>query len=235
MGCLDFAFWLVQPYGLKVAMMNFYGRTSVLGALAGTLALGGCMSPTYGTGTSASEQLLSDVSSLAAVGPAKDKPKIDYNPRPELVKPASTKNLALPAPQESVASSGSAQWPESPEERRKRFRDDATANRDNPNYVPKVRNDMQVASTTDELGDAADFEKLSPQEQREEFLRRQQIKKIQTTGTPTTRRYLSEPPVTYRAPAETAAVGELGEDEKIKEKNRMKSSTGGSKWWKPWE
>lgn len=222
---------------MKVAIMNFYGRTSVFGALTATLALGGCVSsPTYGTGVSASEQLLTDVTSIAALGP-KEKPKIDYSPRPELVRPAAKGAVALPAPQQSVAAAGSPAWPESPEERRKRYRDDATENQDNPQWQPKVRNDTLFGSKkTDELADAYEYDNATPEQQRAEFKRRQQLVQEQTRGTPGTRRYLSEPPVDYRTPASTAAVGELGEDEKDKEKARQRGSKStGKKWWKPWE
>ena len=41
-----------------------------------------------------------------------------------------------------------------------------------------------------------------------------------TAGSATTRRYLSEPPLAYRAPAATAAADELGEDEAKKERDR---------------
>ncbi|MGH6761924.1 MAG: hypothetical protein ACRECW_10115 [Phyllobacterium sp.] len=194
-------------------------------------------SPTYGTGTTASEQLLTDVTSIAALGP-KEKPKINYSPRPELVRPAGESAPVLPPPQESVASAGSASWPESPEERRKRYRDEATENQDNPQWKPKVRNDTLFGSKkTDELADAYELNNATPEQQRAEFKRRQQLAQEQKQGTPGTRRYLSEPPVAYRTPASTAAIGELGEDEKDKEKARQRASKsgGGKKWWKPWE
>jgi hypothetical protein len=39
-------------------------------------------------------------------------------------------------------------------------------------------------------------------------------------GSPTNRRYLSEPPLDYRQPAETAAKNDVGEDEWKKDKRR---------------
>ena len=49
--------------------------------------LSGCMSsPTYGTGKAASAQLMEDVTGILSLGP-KDRPQIEYKPRPELVKP----------------------------------------------------------------------------------------------------------------------------------------------------
>ncbi|TIQ00394.1 MAG: hypothetical protein E5X60_05065, partial [Mesorhizobium sp.] len=90
------------------------------------LALSGCMgSPTYGTDKTASAQLAGDLTSAFSVMP-KNKEKIDYKPRPELVKPAPGKK-ELPPPQDSIATA-SPDWPESPEQRRARLRAEATLN-----------------------------------------------------------------------------------------------------------
>src|SRR5690606_32490863 len=56
-------------------------------AAVSALALSGCMgSPTYGTDKTANEQLIEDLTGVLALGP-KRQPQIEYQPRPELVKP----------------------------------------------------------------------------------------------------------------------------------------------------
>ena len=54
-------------------------------------------------------------------------------------------------------------------------------------------------------------------------------------GDPNVRRYLSEPPVQYRVPAESAAAGDLGEDEWQKQRRQQRAS-GKSSWrnYVPW-
>ncbi|MDP3897805.1 MAG: hypothetical protein Q8Q62_14125, partial [Mesorhizobium sp.] len=112
-------------------------------------------------------------------------------------------------------------WPESPEMRRARIRADATANRDTPGFEPEVAMTIQPARQTvrrtrgDDLN--LDGTPISTAAQRAEFNRRL-VENNQ--GLPTNRRYLSEPPLEYRAPAATAAVGDVGEDEWKKDRRR---------------
>lgn len=204
--------------------------------LCAAVLVSGCVgSPTYGTGKSANQQLLEDVSGALSLAPTNRGAEIDYNtPRPELVKPASTETL--PEPQQQVVSSDNPAWPESPEERRARIRAEATANQDNPRYRGQVATgpnsgNWSQASLSQQRGGAPDA--LSSAQQRAEFQRRLRENR---QGAPNTRRYLSEPPLDYRRPAETAAVGELGEDEAVKER-RMRDAAGGKKGlrdWLPW-
>lgn len=205
---------------------------------AGLLA-GGCMSsPTYGTGVSANEQLVNDVTSIVSIAPKRKDP-IDYKPRPELVRPASGQVASLPAPQDRVASAQNPDWPESPEQRRLRLRQTADANRDNPNYDPAVINDVSGPSAApvvdDDLKNAyndrapAALSKSKTEEIRKRIAQNNQ-------GDPTKRRYLSEPPLDYRQPAATAATDELGEDELTKERRAKKAATvkGGIRDYIPW-
>jgi hypothetical protein len=181
------------------------------------------------------------VSNLASFG-ARNKQRIDYKPRPDLVKPATGEVATLPPPQESVAQAGDPNWPESPEARRKRLRDEATANQDNPNYVSPIASDGPVATSSSSKllaspnSRAADRasrgSSLTAEQSKELIKQRQQAK----TGSPTSRRYLSEPPIEYRQAASTAPVGDLGEDEARKERER-KAAARGSKSWRnylPW-
>ncbi|WP_420959541.1 hypothetical protein [Brucella sp. IR073] len=222
--------------------MKSKGQFLVFGAMVAGFALSGCVSsPTYGTDKTANEQLIDDMSNIASFG-ARNKERIEYKPRPELVKPAGHATT-LPPPQESVAQAGSGNWPESPEARRKRLRDEATANQDNPNYVSPIAGEgpapsswgrKDLASANSRAADRASrgTTTMTP-EQSKEIIRQRQLAK---TGSPTTRKYLSEPPLDYRQPAPTAPAGDLGEDEARKERER-KAAASGSKSWRsyiPW-
>ena len=191
-------------------------------AAISALALSGCMgSPTYGTDKTANEQLIEDLTGILSLGP-KDRPNIEYQPRPELVKPETT--AVLPPPQDNVRTA-SAAWPESPEERRARLRAEATENQDNPTYRSPIISDRATTPGADRL--------QTPQEQRAEFKRRMAL---QNAADPTTRRFLSEPPLDYRAAAATAPTGELGEDEWKKERDAKRAArkdSGRGSWW-PW-
>lgn len=76
---------------------------------------------------------------------------------------------------------------------------------------------------------------LERKQQREEFNRRLAEN---NQGSPTTRKYLSEPPLEYRKPAETAAANDVGEDELKKERRIKKAAqqqgTGGWRDLVPW-
>ena len=200
--------------------------------------LSGCMgAPTYGTGTPADQQLLTDVSDMFSLAPKDDK-KIDYKPRPELVKPApGTEVAALPAPQDNIvtASSNSAVWPESPEARRARVRAEATEKRDDPNFEPEIAMNYEkpnnsVNSRYLYRGNVEILKGTGPEkQQRADFNKRLAENK---QGSATSRKYLSEPPLEYRVPAETAAVGDVGEDEWKKERRRKAGHTKkGGGWW----
>ncbi|PWV95123.1 hypothetical protein DEV92_102585 [Phyllobacterium myrsinacearum] len=208
-----------------MASMDLNGRITVLGAMLASLTLAGCMSsPTYGTSKTSGSQLLDDVSNIASFSPKKKDP-IAYNPRPDLVRPVGGRPSQLPAPQENAVAANGAKWPESPEQRRKRLRDEATANQNNPNYVPQIENDSPPASRTVDNGEHGVYNDRNPppsgvstaSQQSAEFRAR---RLASTAGSATTRRYLSEPPLAYRAPAATAAADELGEDEAKKERDR---------------
>ncbi|MCG6113954.1 MAG: hypothetical protein MEQ84_02040 [Mesorhizobium sp.] len=202
-------------------------RTTLTGGLIGlsALALSGCLGPTYGTDTPATEQLFQDLSSAVAPTSERREP-IAYQPRPELVRPAST--TVLPTPQDS-ATRTSGNWPESPEQRLARLRSDGAANEDNPFYRAPVQ--TTTTSLPDVPVDPDAWENMTPQQQRAEYERRASSR----AGSPNTRRYLSEPPVDYRMPAESAPANELGEDEWRKERDiRRASGSGGWRDWMPW-
>lgn len=194
---------------------------------AATLLLAGCLgAPTYGTDTPADVQLLDDVTGIIAVTP-KERPRIDYKPRPELVKPAKGEVAVLPPPQQQVASAGNPQWPESPEQRRARLRAEATANQNDSMYDPDIINDVSGSRDSGPAvqrtrgADQVMGSSGNPAAQREDFKRRMAAT---NQGDATRRRYLSEPPLTYRAPSATAPTDELGEDEWKKERDRKRAA-----------
>lgn len=216
--------------------MKIEGRIFAFATVLASLGLAGCVSdPTYGTGKSASSQLLDDMSSIATIGP-KRKTGIEYKPRPDLVRPVAGQKETLPQPQESVARAGSPAWPESPEERRKRLRAEIEANRDNPNFVSPIAPDGPSG--------VAPRQQILPSgsSRREDFASRdsvadpaamaaaKQARKDRAGGSATQRKYLSEPPVSYRQPAATATAGELGEDEAKKERRRKAEASGSTSW-----
>jgi hypothetical protein len=227
----------------EVALMKIEGRVLVLMTAIAGVSLSGCVSsPTYGTDKTAGAQLFDDVSNMASFGQGKNKKeRIDYKPRPDLVRPAPGDKGQLPAPQQSVVSANDPNWPESPEQRRKRLRDEITANRDDPNFVSPVVQDGPVASNIQAAlprGNSRreDYESRTPTFDPAKVAAYKAARQQQVQGSSTTRRYLSEPPLTYREPASTAAVGELGTDEAQKERERKKAS-GKSKGWRdylPW-
>ncbi|WP_102961495.1 hypothetical protein [Mangrovicella endophytica] len=189
------------------------------------LSLAGCVGPTYGTGRSQGETLFDDMNNLVALG-GDDKEAIDYSPRAALVKPSTT--TVLPPPQESRSSTADPRWPESPEARTKRIRENAYQGDDDtpiPANVMTARkegitDDRMAAATTSRTGyrmqsDNADTT-LSPDELKSgSELVRQRIKE-RNQGSPTQRKYLSEPPLTYRQAATTAPANDPGVDEDVK-------------------
>ncbi|ANT51337.1 hypothetical protein MEA186_17843 [Mesorhizobium amorphae CCNWGS0123] len=208
-----------------------YARVALLAPLVVSgLALSGCMgSPTYGTDKTAGEQLAGDLSSAFSFAPKRGE-KIDYKPRPELVKPAPGQKENLPPPQESIETA-SADWPESPEARRARLRADATAHQDDPAYQSQIVDDVQTdpvavkkamaesASSHPPRWSPADSDKGRAAEIQRRMAEGKQ-------GDPNTRKYLSEPPLDYRVAASTAPQGELGEDEYKKERRLKKEAEG---------
>ena len=200
------------------------GMISTGVSLAALLAVSGCMSsPTYGTGTSANAQLMEDIGSSIQLTPKKGK-SIDYEPRPELL--ATAKAEGLPAPQQNVTKQAGV-WPESPEEKRARLRQEATDAQGDPLFVPTIKNDIatgnELANQMAAMNRGGDLGK--------EFKAK---KAIAAAGSPTKRKFLSEPPLDYRQPAETAGYGDFGEDEAKKERRARAAAKKGKFRW-PWQ
>ncbi|MBC7280169.1 hypothetical protein [Hoeflea sp.] len=220
-----------------MTMKTKYRAGVTIGALiAASLTLSGCLGPTYGTDKSSTEQLIDDLGNIASLGGTNKAEAIEYKPRPAIVQPANT--ASLPAPQQNVVE-GNPAWVESPEETRKRLIAEADSN---PNSIrsPLARRVASSSGATPQVsGRAGDgpptpHDVLNTAEQRKAY---QESRKIQQGAYSDRRRFLSDPPLTYRQPAETAPVGDLGEPEKVKERRRIseakKAGTGKRSWW-PW-
>lgn len=207
-------------------------RLVIGGALVAAAGLAsGCMSsPTYGTDKTANEQLMSDVQGIFSLSDKKRAP-IDYNPRPELVKPAKGTE-ALPPPQDNVTTASNPDWPKSPEQRLKRIRDDATANADNASYDSPVISDTALdqpaKKTVERHGEPLDNDGLSPEARKAEIDRRIAESK---QGSSTTRKFLSDPPLVYREASADAPVGDVGESEYRKEKRRKREARAKGGGW----
>lgn len=198
---------------------------TALSVASGAALLSGCVGgPTYGTGKTAGEQLVDDLSGITDILP-RQRRALEYEPRAGIVLPP--QDGSLPQPQQSVANSENGKWPESPEQARARLRAEADANRGKPGFRSARIDDGQVVSdgprrpkfANDSVPPGLDI--MEKRRQAEEFEKR---RRLQVVGTPDGRRYLSEPPVEYRRTAETAPVGDLGEKESVKERRRKKAA-----------
>ena len=205
------------------------------GVIGSGVFAAGCMSsPTYGTDKTANEQLVEDVSNILQPMP-KPKPGIAYKPRPDLVRPASTRDLSLPQPQESVASVENPDWVESPEQQRARLRKEITDNDGKPGYVsPIAPDDVQAGVANPGVNIEDNSDRMTPSELRSQGAAARAKKAAANQGSPTSRRFLSEPPLEYRVPATDAPAGDPGEDEWKKER-RLKTAArkaAGKKSWR---
>jgi hypothetical protein len=184
-------------------------------ALAG-LALSGCVGgTTYGTGVTQEEQTLKDVYTMFNL--STEKKNIDYSPRPDLIVPDNKQ--ALVEPIENGATTSNAQWPETPEERIARIRAqagevDARTGDYGINEQLRKKEGIGIETgyvkrkfvpgQTDRDGNPL-LNASASEEARQEVLKR----KAELTGSsgPTTRKYLTEPPVAYRQPVASAPSG----------------------------
>ncbi|MEM6461130.1 MAG: hypothetical protein AAF724_04370 [Pseudomonadota bacterium] len=175
---------------------------TIAGAVVACVAVSGCVgSPTYGTGKTANAHLMEDLVNVVSLSPRATDREQSRAPRPQIVTPP--EGAALPTPQTSIASADNPQWPESPEETRERLRA-AASDESNPTYrSPLASNDDNVSS--------------------EQFAKFREAK-AQAKTLSSTRRNLSDPPMAYRIPSETAPADDLGEPEHAKERRRKQEA-----------
>lgn len=205
---------------------SFRMYRTVAGISFACLALSACTSPTYGTGKSASEQLLDDLGNATSITGDQTKRNVKYNPRPGLVVPAQARAEQLAQPQQSLANrETNPQWPETPEEARERLRAEAEANKDNPNY----RSPLLAGNGTN--GQMTETQKW------EAFRKAKADAQGGTVVNTNTRKYLIDPPVEYRNVSQDQ-LADLGEPELKKEKERKKNAAlagTGKSWWNPFQ
>ncbi|WP_313591698.1 hypothetical protein [Agrobacterium cavarae] len=205
---------------------SFRMYRTVAGISLACLALSACTSPTYGTGKSASEQLLDDLGNATSITGDQTKRNVKYNPRPGLVVPAQARAEQLAQPQQSLANrETNPQWPETPEEARERLRAEAEANKDNPNY----RSPLLAGNGTN--GQMTETQKW------EAFRKAKADAQGGTVVNTNTRKYLTDPPVEYRNVSQDQ-LADLGEPELKKEKERKKNAAlagTGKSWWNPFQ
>jgi hypothetical protein len=198
--------------------MTFWFRVALgfVGATASVMSLSSCVgSPTYGTDKTSAEHLMDDFGSVLDVTPKNKNDNIAYQPNPKLVVP---KAEQLPAPQQSVADSKTnPKWVESPEETRKRLREEADAGGNS------YRSPL--------LGQNASNSTQSLAEQRKAY---REARRIDQGIYSDKRRFLSDPPLDYRK-TDTAELNDLGTPEKVKDRERKKEAVAAKqtahKWW----
>ncbi|WEZ84250.1 hypothetical protein P6U16_06200 [Rhizobium sp. 32-5/1] len=197
---------------------EFRVLAGICGVIAGSFVLTGCIGgPTYGTDKTAGEHLMDDLGSAVSFQSA-PKSNVKYQPRPSLVLPPSQEQATLVQPQQSVASKDNPQWLESPEETRLRLVAEADANSGEIGYVSPLAKSN------------ANGRRLTAKEQQAAY---REARKIQMGAYADKRRFLSDPPLAYRALPEEAKA-DLGEDEMVKQRRRKKEAQikgSGSKWW----
>lgn len=228
-----------------IGMNGGTGRRLALGVAfaASSFLLAGCMSdPTYGTGKTQGAQLAENLTGILSLGP-KNKEAIAYEPRPELIRPAPGGDKSLPAPQQKLATAENPDWVESPEAKRARLKKEITDNRGNPDYDSPIEGAVASAETgrsqvSADIGSprAHDAGRRYGDNASNEVTRAAYKRRLAESkqGSPTSRRYLSEPPLAYREPAATASTDDVGEDELKKERRRKaearKKAGGGNSW-----
>jgi hypothetical protein len=185
------------------------------GLLACALVLSGCVGgTTYGTGVSQEEQTINDLYNMLSLRTPKK--AIDYSARPDLIVPEDKADL--PEPVDTAATTANPQWPETPEERIARVREQAgeiDPRTGDYSLQEQLRpkegigiegvhgQNKRIAGVTDRDGIPVLYRGES--EARQDVIR---AKSDLNLSSGQTRKYLTEPPVAYRQPADTAASGE---------------------------
>ncbi|PIT70818.1 hypothetical protein [Bartonella tribocorum] len=149
-----------------------------IGILSICFVLTGCSlsAPTYGTNKPVSIQFFEDVANIASLTPVNNSSQIVMKPRPELVIPSPSARRFLPPPQQEKSANKIAA---------------SKKNQERPSFPHKGSSVNGVGSQNPSQLNA---------KQRQEYLRRQRAQ----VGSSKYRRYLTEPPLSYRQPAKIA-------------------------------
>ena len=199
----------------------------VAGVLLSGSILSGCVGgTTYGTGVTQERQTIEDLSNILKF--RKKTKQIDYAARPDLVVP---EQKQLVEPQEANVATSNTDWPESPEQRIARIRaeaEEANATTASQNRFAKSQKTLRSVTpgsaqrTEAPIGQGVPNVSCDPdgvgmrrctggEISRAVRAQRDEIASVGKTGY--SRRYLTEPPIEYRTPADTAPIGDEGYSE----------------------
>ena len=218
------------------------GASGLVG-LACALALAGCVKgTTYGTGVTQGAQTVSDLYNMFTL--KNDSKKIDYSARPDLIVPQDT--AALPEPIDSEATTSSPDWPETPEARIARIRSQA-GEIDERSGDYSVQEQLRrkegigvedqnprkeyVVGKTDREGNP--LLNIEGSEEKRKAVLKAKADLDYSRGAK--RKYLTEPPVDYRLPTDSAPSGEeaFTEEELLKRKAEAEARERGYHETKP--
>lgn len=182
---------------------------------AAGVALAGCNSMTYGTGTSPAMQTVEDLTGIAG-GIKANKGEIDYSPRPKIVAPPVVAALPPPVDSQTVTA---ANWPNDPDLLKAKVKADAEAR------AAAGKADQIRLPAGKIVAAPAPGENALTKEQLDEVRRQMAAAKggmsVDANGNPV-RKYLTDPPVEYRQPDPNAPIA-VADDGKPKKKKW--------KWW----
>lgn len=191
--------------------------------------LAGCSGNTYGTGVSSEQQLVKDVTSIVQLGRSEKKQPINYASRPELLKAPQV--AQLPPPAETVQSTDAGYFPEDPEARRKRLQAELAEAEANGVLPANMSAEVQALraeslarkkalgitdsprrnAAVNSDGDCFICDYYERTNRDKERVAQRTAERQQTTVAK--RKWLTEPPDTYRVPATTAEAGVVGDEE----------------------
>jgi hypothetical protein len=187
----------------------------LLAVAAAGVALAGCNSMTYGTGTTPAMQTVQDITGLAVGGKA-DKDPIDYAPRPKIVAPPTI--ASLPPPESGDPSVTAANWPNDPDLLKAKVKADAEA-RAAAGKSDQIRLPKGAFVAAPAPGEHT-LTKEETAQVRAAMAAAKGGMSVDANGNPT-RKYLTDPPVEYRLPDPNAPIAVA--DGKPKKKKW--------KWW----
>lgn len=170
--------------------------TVAFGLLASLLALAGCNTPTYGTGKSPEMSMIQELTGNLGAGPKKKDP-IEYQARSELVLPPSSQ---LPAPEEKLALSQSAAWPNDPD----RNKPTANTSGEIPEEFRRGRLARGSSRDADPNVSPIDVTEMNTAQRLEAQRKFREQRASMNSLDPTERKYLTDPPVEYRVPSANA-------------------------------
>ena len=200
----------------------------VSGLIAASIGLSGCVGgTTYGTGVSQGQETLEGVFNMFSLGSKKQK-KIDYSARANLIIPSDKEALREPISVES--STSNPDWPESPEQKIARVRGAVTEADERSGEIPleemlrkkegiRIVNTKRKSVNRIDGPDGDDTMEVMFSDQSKKIKKRR-AELAYSTGPK--RKFLTEPPESYRNPADSAVAGDLGLDKKVLDAQELK-------------